>query len=272
MAAGVSRDLGPASKGGFTISTSSARPRGRRGSSNRPARPRPPCQDLFRGQLTVAGPSTALRRKPTSRSARTGRSGPGSAGRRAGLGLAARAPRRDGPHRPVTVARVFRRCERGSDEFGQWAFWIDQGGTFTDVIGRRPDGSLAALQGPLREPGRVPRRRHSGRPSADGDPSGRSDSPRRRVGRQDGDDGRDERVARTQGDRTVLVVTKGFRDALRIGYQARADIFAKKIGKPDQLYESVLEVDERCARTGPSRRRPISKPFAAALKPRTRRE
>jgi 5-oxoprolinase (ATP-hydrolysing) len=53
-----------------------------------------------------------------------------------------------------------------------------------------------------------------------------------------------------KGDRTVLVVTKGFGDALKIGYQARADIFAKQIIKPDQLYERVIEVDERVRADG----------------------
>jgi hypothetical protein len=51
-----------------------------------------------------------------------------------------------------------------------------------------------------------------------------------------------------KGDRTLLVTTKGFRDALRIGYQARPDIFAKEIIKPEQLYERVVEIDERVLR------------------------
>ena len=53
-----------------------------------------------------------------------------------------------------------------------------------------------------------------------------------------------------KGDRTLLVTTKGFRDALRIGYQARPDIFAKEIVKPEQLYEDVLEVEERVLADG----------------------
>ena len=53
-----------------------------------------------------------------------------------------------------------------------------------------------------------------------------------------------------KGDRTLLVTTKGFRDALRIGYQARPKIFAKQIIKPDMLYERVVEVDERVRADG----------------------
>ena len=53
-----------------------------------------------------------------------------------------------------------------------------------------------------------------------------------------------------KGERTLLVITKGFRDALRIGYQARPKIFARHIVKPDMLYERVIEVDERVRADG----------------------
>ena len=53
-----------------------------------------------------------------------------------------------------------------------------------------------------------------------------------------------------KGDRTLLLITKGFRDALRIGYQARPKIFARHIVKPDMLYERVAEVDERVRADG----------------------
>ena len=60
-----------------------------------------------------------------------------------------------------------------------------------------------------------------------------------------------------KGERTLLVTTRGFRDALRIGYQARADIFAKEIVKPEQLYGKVVEVDERVLADGTVERRSI---------------
>ena len=53
-----------------------------------------------------------------------------------------------------------------------------------------------------------------------------------------------------KGERTLLLITKGFRDALRIGYQARPKIFAKEIIKPELLYERVVEVDERVRADG----------------------
>src|SRR5690606_26147996 len=53
-----------------------------------------------------------------------------------------------------------------------------------------------------------------------------------------------------KGDRVALVTTKGFRDALRIGYQARPKIFARNIIKPEELYESVVEIEERVLADG----------------------
>ena len=59
-----------------------------------------------------------------------------------------------------------------------------------------------------------------------------------------------------KGDRTLLLITKGFRDALKIGYQARPKIFAREIVKPDMLYERVAEVDERVRADGTVERAP----------------
>ena len=53
-----------------------------------------------------------------------------------------------------------------------------------------------------------------------------------------------------KGDRVALLITSGFRDALRIGYQARPEIFARKIVKPEMLYERVVEVGERVRADG----------------------
>ncbi len=72
-----------------------------------------------------------------------------------------------------------------------------------------------------------------------------------------------------KGERTLLVITKGFRDALRIGYQARPEIFAKQIVKPEMLYERVVEVDERVRADGTveKRARPCGR-ARASLQPR----
>ncbi len=131
-----------------------------------------------------------------------------------------------------------------------WEFWIDRGGTFTDVIGRRPDGTLVTHK-LLSE-----------------NPEGYRDAAvhgiRHLLGLKPGAPIPSEKISAVKmgttvatnallerkGERTLLLITKGFRDALRIGYQARPKIFAKHIIKPDMLYERVVEVDERVRADG----------------------
>src|SRR5580693_5972554 len=133
---------------------------------------------------------------------------------------------------------------------GSWEFWIDRGGTFTDVIGRRPDGALTT------------HKLLSENPEAYRDAA--VHGVRHLLGLEPGDAIPGDRIAAVKmgttvatnallerkGDRTLLLITKGFRDALRIGYQARPKIFAKHIIKPDMLYERVVEVDERVRADG----------------------
>ena len=132
----------------------------------------------------------------------------------------------------------------------RWDFWIDRGGTFTDVIGRDPEGRLqarkvlsenpeayrdAAVHGIRLLLGLAP-----GQPV----PSGLVGEVRM------GTTVATNALLERKGEPTLLVVTKGFRDTLRIGYQARPRIFAKKIVKPDQLYGAVMEVNERVLADG----------------------
>jgi hypothetical protein len=121
---------------------------------------------------------------------------------------------------------------------GEWNFWIDRGGTFTDVIARRPDGTLetrkllsenpqayadAAVQGIRDLMGLVPGQKI---PSA------------RIAAIKMGTTVATNALLERKGERTLFVTTRGFADALRIGYQTRSDIFALDIKKPEQLYES----------------------------------
>ena len=133
---------------------------------------------------------------------------------------------------------------------GTWDFWIDRGGTFTDVIGRAPDGSLvahkllsefpeaysdAAVQGIRNLLGLAPR----------------APIPRERIGSiKMGTTVATNALLERAGARTVLVTTHGFRDALKIGYQARPKIFARHIIKPQVLFERVVEVSERVRADG----------------------
>ena len=149
---------------------------------------------------------------------------------------------------------------------GKWDFWIDRGGTFTDVIGRAPDGSLhprkllsenpeayrdAAIQG-IRD--------LLGLKAGDPIPSGRIGDVKM------GTTVATNALLERKGDRVALLVTKGFRDALRIAYQARPDIFAKEIILPEQLYERVVEIDERMLADGTVETMPQVEPINAALR------
>jgi 5-oxoprolinase (ATP-hydrolysing) len=138
----------------------------------------------------------------------------------------------------------------GAQHNDTWDFWIDRGGTFTDVIGRRPDGSLVA------------HKLLSDNPEAYGDAAVRG--IRDLIGVKSGEPIPPSLIGRVKmgttvatnallerkGERTLLVTTKGFRDALKIGYQARPKIFARHIIKPEMLYERVVEVDERVRADG----------------------
>lgn len=131
-----------------------------------------------------------------------------------------------------------------------WNFWIDRGGTFTDIVGQGPDGKLEARKYLSENPGVYRDAAVHGIRMALGLKAG-DPIPEGAIG--------DVRMGTTvatnallerKGERTALIVTRGFRDALRIGYQARADIFAKAIIKPEELYKTVVEIDERVRADG----------------------
>jgi 5-oxoprolinase (ATP-hydrolysing) len=133
---------------------------------------------------------------------------------------------------------------------GGWEFWIDRGGTFTDVIGRRPDGALVTHKLLSENPEAYRDAAVHGIRHLLGLKPG-APIPGERVGAvKMGTTVATNALLERKGDRTLLLITKGFRDALRIGYQARPKIFAKQIIKPDMLYERVAEVDERVRADG----------------------
>ena len=133
---------------------------------------------------------------------------------------------------------------KGADKSG-WQFWVDRGGTFTDVVARSPEGELAthkllsenpeayddaALQG-IRDFLNI--RTNAAIPATliDAVKMGTTVATNALLERK--------------GDRTLLVVTKGFRDQIRIAYQARPRLFDRKITLPEMLYERIEEVSER---------------------------
>ncbi len=132
----------------------------------------------------------------------------------------------------------------------RWQFWIDRGGTFTDIVACRPDGSLAThkllSENPERyEDAALHGIRHLLGVGA-GDPLPTEAIEAVKMGTTVATNALLER----KGDRTLLLITKGFRDALRIGYQIRPKLFARRIVLPDLLYERVVEVDERMTAEG----------------------
>ncbi|MEA2935754.1 MAG: hypothetical protein QOD74_2400, partial [Variibacter sp.] len=139
---------------------------------------------------------------------------------------------------------------------GTWDFWIDRGGTFTDIVGRRPDGSLVAHKLLSENPEAYRDAAVQGIRDLLGLRAGER-VPADRVGAvKMGTTVATNALLERKGERTLLLITKGFRDALRIGYQARPNIFARKIIKPDMLYERVAEVDERVRADGTVERAP----------------
>jgi 5-oxoprolinase (ATP-hydrolysing) len=148
--------------------------------------------------------------------------------------------------------------ERGLAKGGnnRWDFWIDRGGTFTDIVGRRPDGTLAAHKLLSENPEAYADAGVQGIRDLLGLKRGEPIPPGKIGAVKMGTTVATNALLERKGERTLLLITKGFRDALKIGYQARPKIFAKEIIKPDMLYEQVVEVDERVRADGTVERAP----------------
>ena len=130
-----------------------------------------------------------------------------------------------------------------------WQFWIDRGGTFTDVVGKAPDGSLhvhkllsenpeqygdAAIQG-MRDLLELKPGEPLPDPAIDAVKMGTTVATNAPL---------------SEGTPTVLAITRGLGDALRIGYQHRPDIFARHIVLPEQLHTHTIEIEERLQANG----------------------
>src|SRR5512133_3671698 len=139
---------------------------------------------------------------------------------------------------------------------GSWDFWIDRGGTFTDVIGRRPDGTLVAHKLLSDNPEAYGDAAVQGIRDLVGVKSGKPIPPGIIGSVKMGTTVATNALLERKGERTLLLITKGFRDALKIGYQARPKIFARHIIKPQMLYERVVEVDERVRADGTVEKEP----------------
>ncbi|MFG1479287.1 hydantoinase B/oxoprolinase family protein [Xanthobacter sp. V4C-4] len=137
-----------------------------------------------------------------------------------------------------------------------WDFWIDRGGTFTDIVARRPDGGLVARKMLSENPEAYRDAAIQGIRELMGVAEGALIPAHRIRAVKMGTTVATNALLERKGAPTVLVITRGFRDALRIGYQDRPDIFARRIVKPDQLYDRVVEVEERVRADGTVERTP----------------
>lgn len=131
-----------------------------------------------------------------------------------------------------------------------WQFWVDRGGTFTDIVARRPDGGLvthkllsenpehyrdAAVQG-VRDLLGLAKDAPIPAASIEAIKMGTTVATNALLERK--------------GERTLLAITRGFKDALRIGYQARPRLFDRHVVLPELLYDEAVEIDERVANDG----------------------
>ena len=133
---------------------------------------------------------------------------------------------------------------------GRWEFWIDRGGTFTDIVARRPDGGLIVRKLLSENPG------HYADPAVEGirrllQVPGKEPIPAQRIAAvRLGTTVATNALLERKGEPTVLVITRGFADAIQIAYQDRPRIFDRQIIRPEMLYSRVIEASERIGAHG----------------------
>ncbi|UCH75615.1 MAG: hydantoinase B/oxoprolinase family protein [Rhodospirillales bacterium] len=132
----------------------------------------------------------------------------------------------------------------------RWQFWVDRGGTFTDIVAQRPDGALLTHKLLSENPEHYDDAAvHGVRELLELDPG--DAIPGARIGAiKMGTTVATNALLERKGEPTVLAITRGFGDALRIGYQARPRLFDRHILLPELLYAQVVEIDERIAADG----------------------
>ena len=132
----------------------------------------------------------------------------------------------------------------------RWQFWIDRGGTFTDIVGRAPGGELRTLKLLSENPEQYADAAVEGMRRLLGLQPGQAITPEQVDCVKMGTTVATNALLERKGDRTLLVTTQGFRDALRIAYQARPKLFERHIVLPELLYERVVQAQERVSAQG----------------------
>ncbi|MEG5046297.1 hydantoinase B/oxoprolinase family protein [Microcoleus sp. B4-C1] len=132
----------------------------------------------------------------------------------------------------------------------RWQFWIDRGGTFTDIVANSPDGKLVIHKLLSENPERYTDAAVQGIRDILGIAADVPIPAAQIEAIKMGTTVATNALLERKGDRTILLITKGFGDALRIGYQNRPNIFARHIVLPQMLYDRVIEVAERYSAQG----------------------
>ncbi|MGB3289923.1 MAG: hydantoinase B/oxoprolinase family protein [Burkholderiaceae bacterium] len=127
----------------------------------------------------------------------------------------------------------------------KWQFWVDRGGTFTDIVALSPDGRVSSSKLLSENPEHYRDAAVAGIRQFLGTPAGQPISADLVGCVKMGTTVATNALLERKGERTALVTTRGFRDALRIAYQNRPRLFDRHIVLPELLYEQVLEIDER---------------------------
>ena len=132
----------------------------------------------------------------------------------------------------------------------RWQFWIDRGGTFTDIVARRPDGTLATHKLLSEDPAQYADAALAGMRDLLGVARDTPLPAERIAAVKMGTTIATNALLERKGEPTALFITRGFRDALRIGYQNRPRIFDRHIILPEMLYSAVHEIEERVGARG----------------------
>ena len=147
-----------------------------------------------------------------------------------------------------------------------WQFWVDRGGTFTDIVARRPDGRLLTHKLLSENPAHYRDAAVAGIRALLGIAEDAAVPVESINAVRMGTTVATNALLERKGEHTLLVITRGFGDALRIAYQNRPRIFDRHIVLPELLYERVVEVDERVTADGTVLREPDLDALGAKLR------
>ena len=144
-----------------------------------------------------------------------------------------------------------RRMQTNTDnQSPRWQFWIDRGGTFTDIVARAPDGALTTAKLLSENPEQYRDAAVEGIRRLLKLPAGEAITPQQVEAVKMGTTVATNALLERKGERVALLTTRGFRDALRIAYQNRPKLFDRRILLPELLYSEVVELDERVGAHG----------------------